>query len=344
MIRILALTALGLVLATPCATAQSQGADNNGGQPGAGGSSVTAGSAGPGNITAEQFNKLQDYANMSKRLSGDDKDKGKTVEELMKEDKEAASALASKMVLACQVEKAILAARGPETVDGKTTETTTYEAVCSNGMGYFLISREAGAPSGISCFAADAVRAADVAARRKPSPYCGLPELADVKAMATNVITRSGVACAVRDYRWVGNNAAVHTEFDEVACADNKGYILAVALPGSAVPVRVSTCHDSAMRGLPCKLSDNGGAIVTKQVFKDALQKYAIACDAGGNDIHVFGQETVQKRYVVEFKCSQRPAGLVTYIPLTDAKAPFEALDCVVAAKRGVKCMLTVPK
>lgn len=342
--RLMVLTGLGMLVAATCASAQSAGSDNNGGQPGVGGSNVTAGSPGPGNITPEQFNQLQDYANMSKRLNNGEADKGKTVEDLMKEDKAAATALVAKMPLACEVEKAILAAKGPETVDGKTTQTTTYEAVCSNGMGYFLISRDSGAPSGISCFAADAVRAVDVAAGRKPAPYCGLPELANVKDVATNVITRAGTVCTVRDYRWVGQSAAARTEFDEVACTDNKGYILAVALPGSAAPVRVSTCHDSAMRGLPCKLSDNGGAVVTKQVFKDALQKRAIACDAGEKDIHVFGQENVQKRYVVEFKCAQHPAGLVAYVPLTDAKAPFEAVDCAVAAKRGVKCTLTAPK
>jgi hypothetical protein len=342
--RNLAFAGLAMALAATSASAQSQGSDNNGGQPGVGGSSVTAGHAGPGNITPEQFNQLQDYANMSKRLNKGDADKGKTVDDLMKEDKAAATALTTSMPLSCQVDKAILAAQGPETVDGKTIQTTTYETVCSNGMGYFLISRESGTSSGISCFAADAVRLADVAAGRKPSPYCGLPELADVKVVATNVMTRAGTACIVRDYRWVGQNNAAHTEFDEVACTDNKGYILAIALPGSAAPVRISTCHDSAMRGLPCKLSDNGGAIVTKQVFKDALQKHAIACDAGEKDIHVFGQENVQKRYVVEFKCAQRPAGLVSYIPLAEAKAPFEVIDCAVAAKRGVKCMLTPAK
>jgi len=341
--RILVLAGFGLLLTASCAWAQSQGADNNGGQPGVGGSSVTAGSAGPGNISAGQFDAMQDYANMAKRLSKSDKEKGKTVEDLMKEDQAAASVLVTKMPLACQVQKAILAAQGPETVDGKTTQTSTYETVCANGMGYFLISRDVGLPSGLSCFAADTARAIDVAAGRKPAPYCALPEVADIKAMASSVITRAGTPCTVRDYRWVGQNTSLHVEFDEVVCSDNKGYILALALPGSLSPVHVSTCHDSAMRGLPCKLSDNGGAIITKQVFKGALQKHAIACDAGDADIHPFGQETVQKRYVVEFKCVQQPKGLVTYIPLADAKAPFEAIDCAAAAKRGVKCTLTAP-
>ncbi len=336
--KIIIVAGLALLVSASGAAAQMQGGSEGSGTPGVGGSSVQPGSQNGRTITSDDLNKLQDYANMSKRLTGENK--GKTVEQLMAEDKAAAVALVAKMPLACQVDKAILAAEGPETVDGKTVQTKTYETVCSNGMGYFLTSRDSGAPSGASCLAADTLRQADLKAGRKPGIFCQLPEIADVKALATNVMTRAGTPCTVRDYRWAGQSTAAHTEFDEVVCNDNAGYMLAIALPGSAAPVRVSTCHDSAMRGLPCKLSDNGGEIITVQTFKDALQKRAIACDASDKDVHVFGQENVQKRFVVEFKCSQRPAGLVAYIPLNGSKAPFEAVDCATAAKRGVVCKL----
>jgi len=160
--------------------------------------------------------------------------------------------------------------------------------------------------------------------------------------MATTLMTRAGKTCTVGDYRWRGQSAVSHLEFDEVKCSDDTGYMMKIAMPGSTASVAIMSCHDSAMAGLPCQLSDNGGAVVTRQAFMDALQQHSIACDAKSDkDMHVLGQETVQKRYVVEFRCSQRPAGLVAYIPLGENKAPFEALDCITAAKRGVKCTLS---
>lgn len=335
---------LGLALAATPAMAQ-QGGPNGGGGGGMGGGTVGAGSQmGSRSLSADQFNQLQDYADLTKRLTKDDKAKGKTVDDLMKEDKDAAIALAGALPLSCQVDKAILAAQGPDTVDGKTIQTKTFESVCANGMGYFLTSRETLPGSGISCFAADTARKADITAGRKPGPVCALPELADVKAMATNVITRAGTPCTVRDYRWLGPNTTAHVEFDEVACADNSGYILTVALPGSTAPVRVISCRDSNARGLPCTLSDNGGEALIPQTFRNALKQRSIACDASDKDVHLHGQETNLKRFVVEFKCSQHPQGLVAYIPLNGVKAPFEVMDCAAAAKRSIKCTLSPAK
>jgi hypothetical protein len=319
-----------------------QSGPNGGGGGGMGGGTVGPGAQmGTRSLTMDQFNQLQDYADLSRRLSKDDKAKGKTVEDLIKEDKAAAVAIATSMPLACTVDKAILAAEGPDTVDGKAVQTRTFETVCTNGMGYFLTSREAAPATGLTCFAADTTRSADVAAGRKPTPACGLPELGDIKAMATAVMTKAGTPCAVRDYRWLGSNSAAHVEFNEIACSDNTGYVLTVALPGSSSPVRVTTCHDSNARGLPCKLSDNGGEPLTAQTFRNALKQRGVACDADDKNVLIRGQETNLKRFVVEFKCSQHPQGLVGYIPLNGVKAPFEAVDCATAAKRGVKCSLS---
>jgi hypothetical protein len=319
-------------------------AQSGGGGPstGANGSPIQPGTQmGTGNIGQEEFNKLQDYVDLSKRLSDKDKAKGKTLEQLLAEDKAAAAALAATMIPSCQTSEAILATEGSMTADGKTVDVKTYEVACANGMGYFLVSQEPNPPYAISCFAAEATGKADVAAGRKPGAVCKLQPNADTNAMAAALLQHAGVTCTARDHRWVGQSSIAHTEYDEVACADNSGYIMAVALPGSGAPVRVSTCHDAALKGLPCKLSDNGTPILTVKTFKDALDKHNVACDAGDDKtIRVMGQENKLKRYVVEFKCAQRPAGTVAYIPLEGNQAPFEVLDCAAAAKRQNICTL----
>jgi hypothetical protein len=337
------IAAMGLsvcLFATPAFSQNAGGSQAS--QPGVGGSTVPSGDQNGRSMTTDQFNKLQDYAEYSKRLTNEDKGKGKTLQDLLAEDKAAATAIAAAMPLSCQVEEAVLAAQGPVTVDNKTVQTNTYEVACANGMGYFLISQEPGMPYGITCFAADTTHAADIKARRTPGPICSLRGSSDIKALATGLMTKAGKACTVSDYRIRGQSTAAHIEFNEVKCSDNTGYMMKVAMPGSMAPVSVLNCHDSAMAGLPCQLSDNGGAVITLQTFKDALQQRGIACDAASDkDMHVIGQENVQKRYVVEFKCTQRPVGLVAYIPLAGAKAPFESLDCTQAVKRGVKCILS---
>ncbi|MGA7674963.1 MAG: hypothetical protein WCA78_07940 [Rhizomicrobium sp.] len=252
-------------------------------------------------------------------------------------------ALVQSLPLSCTVTDADLIAEGPATVDGNTVNTNTYEVACGNGTGYFLVSLDSGNPYGFSCFVAEATRVADIAAGRAPGAVCSLPANADMKAMATSIINRAGTNCTVRDLKRIGQSTKSNTEYNEVACNDGKGYVLATALPGSTLPVIVASCHNSALQGIPCKLSDNGILIARAQDFKNALAQHNIPCDA--TDMRSIGQESLKKRHVVEFLCpQQQPKGLVAFIPLDGNTAPFETIDCAGAAKRGVVCKLTTAK
>lgn len=332
--------AVGLIMLCLCVPAGAQTPP-----PGASGQ---MGGAGPANhlgnvMTQDQFNKLTDYADQAKRLTKEDKAKGKTLKDLLAEDKATVVALVKTLPLSCDVTDAIRTAQGPDTVNGKTVDTKTYETSCTNGLGYFLVTAEPEKPYGFSCFAVDATRQADIKAGRKPTVTCSLPANLDMKKMAATVLANAGVTCAIKDYRYIGQSVANHTEFVEYACEDGKGYITVAALPGASIPVHVETCNQSALRGLPCKLSDNGPLPValSLKMFRDALVQQKIACDATDQTTRLIGQENAKKRYVVEFKCTQQPKGLVAYIPLAGtSQAPFEAIDCKAAGKRGALCML----
>jgi hypothetical protein len=326
----LALAALG----APAAGQASMGADA------ATRAQPTQNHMGQNNMTQEQFNQLADYADQAKRLTKEDKAKGKTLKDLLAEDLASATALAKSMPLSCDVTEAVLAAEGPVVADGKTVNTKTYEAACANGMGYFLISQEPGKPYGFSCFAADATRAADVAARRPSGTMCPLPPNANAKAAMVTVLSHAGTNCTVRDYRWVGTSSVTNSEFNEVACNDGKGYILKTALPGSIVQPIAIDCHTSGMQGLPCTLTSSG-MVVTVQTFKDALAAHKVACTAADGNVRALGQQNASKRYVVEFQCPEQPKGLVAFIPLNGNSAPFETLNCAAAAKKGAVCKLT---
>jgi len=311
------------------------------GAPGGTPSNMTTGGSHMGtSMNQETFNKLQDYADQAKRLTKDDKAKGKTLEQVLAEDKAAAIALAKAMPLSCEVTDAMRFAEGPDTVDGKQVQTQTFEAVCTNGMGYFLISVDPGKPYGFSCFATDHTRKADIAAGRTPAEICRLPANADLKAVAGKMLTAAGHSCVVKDYRWIGQSVANHLEFDEVACEGGQGYMMVVALPGAQFPVRVETCNQSATRGLPCQMSDNGKLPPTLKTFRDAIATHKVSCEATDQTTRVIGQIATKKLFVVEFACPQQPKGLVAYIPDEGSTSPFDAVDCATAAKRGATCVL----
>ena len=264
---------------------------------------------------------------------------GLTAEQLRDKDKADLTGLLNSVQFSCPVTDAQLRLEGTETVDGASVKTQSYEAACGNGLGYFIVGRgQQGRLSGITCFAADATRQADLQAYRQPDLACTLPENLDTKTIATNVVLRKGMSCAVRDVRWIGVSAKSNTDYTEIACSDGTGFILASPLPGSTATPQLVKCHDAAAQGIPCKLSDNGALIITLQTFKDALAQHQVACDV--SDVRSIGKETKSGRHVVEFACKQHPEGLVAYIPLNGNTAPFETLDCAAAAKRGVACKL----
>jgi hypothetical protein len=287
---------------------------------------------------ADQTAIFGNYQDQAKRLNKEDKAKGKTLADLMAQDKADATTLVQSVQFTCNVTSAILAASGPATSGDTTINTKTYEVTCGDGMGYYLVSQEPGTPYGFTCFGAVATRDADVAAGRKPSSVCGLPANQDVKAMAAAVLSHAGKTCQVHDWRWIGQSVKSHTDYTEVACADG-GYVIAAPLPGSTLKPIIVGCHESYLQGIPCKLSDNGPQIVTMQTFQDALLQHHVVCTVVKS--RLVGMESIKQRHIVEFQCPEHPDGLVAYIPLGGNAAPFETVDCNTAAKRGITCKLT---
>lgn len=248
------------------------------------------------------------------------------------------SGLLQDLQVPCKVSDANLVAQGPVQSGGRTIDTKTYEASCESGIGYFVISTEKA--DAFSCFAADATHAKDIAEGHPPGIVCKLPANADMKAMAQAMLTHAGVQCRVKNVRWIGLSAKDATEYTEAACEDGSGYVLTSAVPGSKAPVGAMSCSVAGKRGIFCTLTSSGQPSVTIQTFRNELARHNIVCSAGDQNIRHIGQEAARKRHVVEFKCPEFPKGLVAFIPLADSTAPFEAIDCATAARRGAKCKL----
>lgn len=281
---------------------------------------------------ATQIQTFGDYGALQWRIKQANPYK-KTVVELLAQDKADAEGLVTASKLSCTVKDAMLVAFDD------TAHTKTYEVACDNGVGYFLVKAEPPArPSGFTCFAADATRQADITAHRDPSVSCGLPPNADIKKAAQAILTRAGKTCTVERTQWMGQSTASNTDYLEVACLGGTGFVVATPLPGSVSPLRAVSCDDAVRSGLHCKMTQTVDPVLQK--YKDALVQHHVDCNV--QKVHVIGHETVKQRNVVEFLCPMdRPNGLVAFISPDGVAAPFEAVDCPTAAKRGVICTLT---
>jgi hypothetical protein len=248
--------------------------------------------------------------------------------------------LVHSMNLPCELTDAEQVGGGAVKQDGKNIDLILYEISCSDGMGYFLESRGTQRPIAVSCFAADATHSADIARNAKSDFYCQLPANKNINAMAALLMTEAGTTCAVKNFRWFGLSDSGQAEYSEVACDDNKGYFLKTSRNGPAGQTTVMSCQEAAKNGLKCRLTADGSvsAPVPKQVFLDALKQNGINCEP--SQMRVIGRESVDKRYVVEFQCSQSPNGLVAFVPLEGNTHQFETLDCAAAGELGIACQL----
>jgi hypothetical protein len=255
--------------------------------------------------------------------------------------REESAKLVKAINLACELTDAELVGAGTTNENGKTLDLKVYEISCGNGMGYFLESRGSQQPIAVSCFAADATHAADVAKGTKSDFYCQLPANKDVKVMAASLMTVSGTVCTVSALRWFGLSESGQTEYSEVVCGGNKGYLLKTPRSGPTASASVMNCQEAAKYGMKCRLTDGGpvSAPVSQQALRDAVKQNGVNCEP--LQMRVIGRESESKRYVVELQCPQQPKGLIAFIPLEGNPNRFETLDCPAAAEQEIPCQLT---
>jgi len=125
--------------------------------------------------------------------------------------REESGKLGNAIELSCNVTDAALIGRGKGNADGKVIDVNAYEVSCSNHAGYILVSQGPQKPVAMSCFAANARRAA-AAKDENADLHCELAANKDVKVMAASLMSTAGTTCAVSEFRWFGLNAASQTD------------------------------------------------------------------------------------------------------------------------------------
>jgi hypothetical protein len=263
------------------------------------------------------------------------------------------SIMLAALQISCQLTDAQHVAAGKSTAGGKPVDIGLYEVACANGMGYLLTMRDLSTASGISCLTASATLLSDTPDPVKVDLRCRLPANENTGEMATTVMRNAGTTCAASKVKWLGESAAPNKlDYTEVACSDDREFVLRTPAPGAAGNIDVLSCQDAAARGAKCQLSaaesDTAAASTTVptpasqarptlQWFKDALSKNGVACDV--KQARIVGRESIKRRYIVEYQCPQQPHGVVAYVPSDgDTVNPFEWIDCDAAAARKLSC------
>jgi hypothetical protein len=207
-----------------------------------------------------------------------------------------------------------------------------YEAACEEGAGYLLLVHQS-TLKGVSCLATG----------NDSAVKCAMPLNADNRAMAGRMLGHHHIDCAVRDVKWLGTSAA-DLDHIEVACESGVGYMVRSPRIGSSGKVEVVDCQESLKQGVACELSSSGatsGRVADSRPslewFKEALSRNGVTCLT--KRARIVGRESIKRRYLVEFECTDRPEGLIAFVPpVGDTVNPFESMSCAVAAERGIRC------
>lgn len=208
-----------------------------------------------------------------------------------------------------------------------TTKLSRYEVGCTEGMGY-LVDRPAGPgakPAVIDCLSA------------QQSNYdCKLTPKAQRLGTVTALVAKSGKSCTVTDARVMGTDSR-GSIFYEAACGSQPGLIIEADNTGAVK--RAVDCLQGAKIGGGCKLSDTSVAANAKRdQYVAMLKTRGVPCQA--TDFRLIGTDTRNNREVVEFACSDRPSGLVIFVPAA-ANGKFEAMDCITSTLYAARCELT---
>jgi hypothetical protein len=205
---------------------------------------------------------------------------------------------------------------------------TGYEIGCSEGGGYLIQVKTdtQTIQSSSSCLQAEV---GNYDCKFTPK---GAARIAGVAAMA-NGFDKS---CQVANARWVGTAADKH-DFYEVACTGKPGFFVEV---NNGSPVKSIDCVRAQNIGGGCKMTDMGAAKATAaSSYTEVLKTNGVSCTP--TDFRVIGKEPRTQRDVVEFKCPEQSAGLLTLIVGAGSTGRFEKMDCFTAKERGLECALT---
>ena len=232
----------------------------------------------------------------------------------------AVAPFATRAGLTCTVDEA-------RWVGATSSGATRYEVGCAGADGYWIdVNADGQIGSTLSCL--------EVVAAGQTCQFTTAQEQA---AWIASLAAPAGRACQVTQGRRVGRNEQTGVTYYEVGCADGVGFM--VRTNASNAFDGVVECAAATGIAGGCRFTESSVvAALTAEQYQAQLASAGFACAYVGNG-NPRAETSGDRRTVVEFQCSDRPWGLVAFLP-TGAGSP-EQIDCLTAAARIGGCTLT---
>jgi hypothetical protein len=165
---------------------------------------------------------------------------------------------------------------------------------------------------------------------------CALTTPEQQTAWVKSMAAHSNQACDVTQSRYVGSDSKDGTSFFEVACSKGAGFMFSLNSAGAFQ--QAIGCADAGNLAGGCTLTDKSliqaaGA----QSWGEKLKAAGVSCNV--QQARLIGQMS-GKRDVVEYQCSDRPAGLLVGLPNQAGQKP-DVVDCFDGRHFGTKCQFT---
>jgi hypothetical protein len=198
------------------------------------------------------------------------------------------------------------------------------ELACAAGQPGYLMSVPKGAdtPTAQNCLQLNGAQ-------------CELTTPAQSNAWLASIAAKSGRSCEVTKSRFVGVSKSDGSEYYEVGCAKGAGFMLDFDTHGALK--RTIECADATALGGGCTLTDQATVQASAlQTYGSKLKAIGVSCNV--QKARLVGQ-TRNHEDVVEYACSDRPAGLVVAFPAPGGHA--DVVDCLDARHFGIQCEFT---
>lgn len=208
------------------------------------------------------------------------------------------------------------------------TKIDRYEVGCANGLGGLVDYPQMGSTASVSFLNCVVVEGSASA--------CQFTSQDAINASLKPLAAKADAQCQVNNVRFVGAAKDSNGLFYEFGCSNKPGFI--VMTDGHNAFQREVSCAEAAGLG-GCKFTDTTAAVAdAKSGYTSQLKAAGYTCTV--QDFNILGSQPDTKRDFIEFKCPEKPWGLIGFVPQTGSKGSIDLHDCFLAQTTRHQCSL----
>jgi hypothetical protein len=150
------------------------------------------------------------------------------------------------------------------------------------------------------------------------------------------IAQKADPACQANNARFIGTAADSDSYYFEIGCSNQPGFVILVKSDNS-LDRTVSCTAARALGGCQfTKLEE--AASVESDYYTKTLTKAGYGCTV--QEFNIIGSQPTTKRDYAEFKCPEKPFGLIGFVPQDGSNGEVNVSDCFVSKTRKNMCSL----